>query len=289
MLIDWFTVGAQALNFVILVGLMKRFLYQPILDAIDAREQRIQTELSDAAQKQAEALHQRDELKQKNDDFEQQRVAMLQRAKADAGAERGKLLDAARQAADALAAKRRESLAGESKALVQTLRARAGTEVVAIARRALTDLAGTSLEARVCEVFIARLHSLEGQPRDALAAALVGGKDAVIVRSAFELSSAQRLAIHQSIADTQGVELDLRYETDIALVAGIELVAQGQKFAWTIDDYLGSLERGVSDLLKLPVAASAAASGPSASADAAPRPVVLAAPAYTPVAVASAP
>ena len=39
MLIDWFTVGAQALNFLILVWLLKRFLYKPILDAVDAREQ----------------------------------------------------------------------------------------------------------------------------------------------------------------------------------------------------------------------------------------------------------
>jgi len=38
MLIDWFTVGAQALNFLILVWLLKRFLYKPILDAIDARD-----------------------------------------------------------------------------------------------------------------------------------------------------------------------------------------------------------------------------------------------------------
>ena len=39
MLIDWFTVGAQTLNFLILVWLMKRFLYKPVLDAIDAREE----------------------------------------------------------------------------------------------------------------------------------------------------------------------------------------------------------------------------------------------------------
>ena len=41
MLIDWFTVGAQALNFIILVWLLKRFLYKPILDAVDAREKRV--------------------------------------------------------------------------------------------------------------------------------------------------------------------------------------------------------------------------------------------------------
>ena len=46
MLIDWFTVGAQALNFLILVWLMKHFLYQPILHAIDAREKKIAAELA---------------------------------------------------------------------------------------------------------------------------------------------------------------------------------------------------------------------------------------------------
>jgi F-type H+-transporting ATPase subunit b len=55
MLIDWFTVVAQAVNFLILVWLMKRYLYQPILKALDAREQRIAAELADADAKKAEA------------------------------------------------------------------------------------------------------------------------------------------------------------------------------------------------------------------------------------------
>jgi len=44
MLIDWFTVGAQVINFAILVWLLKRFLYKPILAAVDAREARIAAE-----------------------------------------------------------------------------------------------------------------------------------------------------------------------------------------------------------------------------------------------------
>ena len=55
MLIDWFTVVAQALNFLILVWLLKRFLYKPMLDAIDAREKRIATQLADADAKKAAA------------------------------------------------------------------------------------------------------------------------------------------------------------------------------------------------------------------------------------------
>ena len=70
MLIDWFTIGAQALNFLILVWLLRHFLYQPILNAIDAREQKITAELADAAARKAEAQKDRDEFQHKNTAFD---------------------------------------------------------------------------------------------------------------------------------------------------------------------------------------------------------------------------
>src|SRR5476649_276177 len=110
MLIDWFTVGAQALNFLILVWLMRRFLYRPILNAIDAREKKIAAELADAAAKKAEAQKDRDEFQKKNTDFDQQRAALLGKATDDAKAEGRRLLDEAGKAADALSATRQEAL-----------------------------------------------------------------------------------------------------------------------------------------------------------------------------------
>src|ERR1035437_8882170 len=100
MLIDWFTVIAQVINFLILVWLLKRFLYRPILDAIDAREKRIAKELAEANAKQ-----ERDEFRHKNEVFDQQRAALLSQATIAAKAERQRLLDEARQASDALRAR----------------------------------------------------------------------------------------------------------------------------------------------------------------------------------------
>ena len=93
MLIDWYTVGAQALNFVILVWLMKRYLYKPILHAIDAREKRIAAELADAAAKETEAHKERDEFQRKSDELDQQRAALLKKATDDANAERQRLFE----------------------------------------------------------------------------------------------------------------------------------------------------------------------------------------------------
>src|ERR1700691_1252318 len=101
MLIDWFTIVAQALNFLILVWLMKRFLYKPILDAIDAREKRIANELANADAKKAEAQKEHEQFQHKNEEFDKQRAALLSKAADDAKAERPRLLDEARKAADA--------------------------------------------------------------------------------------------------------------------------------------------------------------------------------------------
>src|SRR5271165_4877827 len=117
MLIDWFTVAAQAVNFLILVWLMKRFLYKPILHAIDEREKRIATELANAGKKKAEAQKESDDFKHKNEEFDKQRAALLSKATDDAKAERQRLLDEARKAADALSAKRREAVGNEARSL----------------------------------------------------------------------------------------------------------------------------------------------------------------------------
>ena len=102
MLIDWFTVGAQTLNFLILVWLLKRFLYKPILDAIDAREKDIAKKLADADAKKTEALKERDAFQHKNAEFDKQRAALLSQAIDDAKSERQQLFDQAREAADAM-------------------------------------------------------------------------------------------------------------------------------------------------------------------------------------------
>ena len=250
MLIDWFTVGAQALNFIVLVWLMKRFLYQPVLDAIDAREKRIAAQLTDADKKKAAARSDRDDLAHKNEAFDKQRAALLAKATDEANAERQKLLDAARQASDALAATRRDTMASDAKTLNKALRQRTQAEVFAVARQALTDLASVGLEASACELFVVRLRTLEGPARDALAEALKSSTDGALVRTAFELPTAQRTVLHKAINETFAMKVTLHYDVAPALVGGIELSASGQKFAWSIADYLASLERSVTDLLK---------------------------------------
>ncbi|MDE2306882.1 MAG: hypothetical protein KGJ97_01175 [Xanthomonadaceae bacterium] len=250
MLIDWFTVGAQALNFLILVWLLKRFLYRPILDAIDARERRIAAELADAAAKQAEAKQQRDDFRQRSEAFDRQRAELLRQARDEAKAERRRLLDEATAAADALQAQRRQMLDSDAGELNQAISQRTRQEVFAIARKALGDLADTSLEERLSDVFARRLRTLDETTRTGLAAALGSAAGPAVVRSAFDLPLPQRAAIQRALDETFPSKAHLKFETAANLIGGIELAANGQKVAWSIDDYLASLEQGIRDILQ---------------------------------------
>ena len=250
MLIDWFTVGAQVLNFLVLVWLLKRFLYKPILDAIDAREKRIAEELADADAKRVAAKQERDEFHHKNETFDRQRSELLSKAKEEVSAERQRLLEAAHREAEAQRAKRREALHREQESLANEITRRTRDEVFSIARKTLADLSGATLEERLGAVFVQRLLSLDGETKERLATALEASDAPARLRSAFDLPAEQRTTIQQAIRETFSTEIEVRFETAPDVVSGIELTANGQKVAWSIADYLKSLEEGVGELLQ---------------------------------------
>lgn len=250
MLIDWFTIAAQVLNFLILVWLMKRLLYKPILQAIDAREQRIARELADADTKKAEAQKESEAFERKNQEFDRQREALLSQATEEAKVERQRLLDEARQTAEVLHAKRQDAMEREQQNLHEEITRRTRTEVFAIARKTLTDLAGASLEECISAVFRRRLGELDDEAKEGFARILKTSSDPMLVRSAFELPAEQRAAIQQALNEAFAAEIPLRFETAPDLISGIELTANGRKVAWSIADYLTSLEKSVVDLLQ---------------------------------------
>jgi F-type H+-transporting ATPase subunit b len=251
MLIDWFTVGAQLLNFIILVWLMKRFLYQPVLNAIAAREEKIATELANAANTQAEAKLEKDSFVQRNQTFDEQRAGLLQQARDDAKAEGERLQTEARETADAASAERAQALLVDEQRLFDDIARQTQDQVLDIARRVMGDLADVSLEQQASEVFIRRLRDVEPAARETLAEALQAASDAepALLRSAFELPAAQQASIQAALDDAFGQPIALKFETAPELVSGIELSAQGQKLAWSISDYLATLSSGLQDRL----------------------------------------
>jgi F-type H+-transporting ATPase subunit b len=249
MLIDWFTVGAQILNFLVLVWLLKRFLYRPILDAIDAREKRIAAELADATATKAAAETEREEFQRKSTALDEQREAILSRAADQAKAEREGFLAQALRDADNVRSKHESARRNDQLSLSQEITRMAREEVFAIARKALEDLAAANLEERMGAVFMARLREMDAHGKASLAAALETSSESV-VRSTFDIPPTQRATIQDTLSDIFAAKIPLRFETSPDIVCGIELTAGDQKLAWSIAEYLASLEKKVESLLE---------------------------------------
>lgn len=250
MLIDWFTVGAQIVNFLILVWLLKHFLYKPILDAIDAREKRIAAELADADARRAEAGKERSDYENKNKVFDQQRSSLFGKAADEANTARERLIDEAKKDAEWMRAGQADALRRDQVQLGSEITLLAEKEVFAIARKTLADLATVSLEERIGEVFTRRLRELAPQAREFLGAALGDSPDPAIVRSAFDLPAEQKAAIQNALNETFSAAVRIKFEDSQDAICGIELTAGSQKLSWSIASYLTGLSKQISDLVE---------------------------------------
>jgi F-type H+-transporting ATPase subunit b len=149
-----------------------------------------------------------------------------------------------------LSATRQEAMRNDARSLEQALSRRTQQEVFAIARKALTDLAATSLEGRMVEAFTLRLRGMDGRARVHMGETMKTASEPALVRSAFDLPQEQRDAVRKAINETFSADIKLRFETEPDLISGIDLSANGQRVGWSIGNYLSSLTKGVSDILK---------------------------------------
>jgi hypothetical protein len=106
------------------------------------------------------------------------------------------------------------------------------------------------MPSRLGEVFTRRLREMDGKSKEALGRALRTAPDPGVVRSTFAHPADQRAVIHNGLNETFSAEVRVRFETAPDLVGGIELTTNGLKVAWSIADYLASMENDVAGLLK---------------------------------------
>ncbi len=238
MLIDWFTVIAQIINFVILIALLKRFLYKPILKAIDAREKRIAEQLAEADQAKASAEQLQDEFRQKNEQLANQQAHRLHEIEADAAAERTRLLDEARKEARDLAARRALQLERDSVEFEALFQRAMGQATADAAERILKDLSGTDLEERMIDVLLERL------PDDIRQS--LGSKTPLSIDSAHLIPDQRQQVIIEHIRGRHGDVGPVTFHLDPDLICGIRLRFADQTVLWSLSQHLNTL-RGILD------------------------------------------
>jgi F-type H+-transporting ATPase subunit b len=257
--IDVFTTVAQMVNFLVLVVLLRRFLYKPIVRTMDRRELLISDRIHEAVTSEARAKREAEACHAQRQELEDRRSEILADAQEEALAWKREIMQQAREEAEDSKARWEMAIEREKQTFLHELRRRAGEEVYAVARRALRDLADVDLERHIVDVFIKRLGSISGADWTDIATAGVRSEEGIKVISAFPLDGDTRSRIRAAVereldrhvtaaAVPSGVlqRFEMAFDQSADLICGIELRAGGRRAAWSLQNYLESLEENLS-------------------------------------------
>jgi F-type H+-transporting ATPase subunit b len=241
MSIDWITVAAQIVNFLVLIWLLKRFLYRPVLDGIDAREIEIATRMGEAAAIRKTAETREAEYKAQIADLSASRAEMLDAARRDAEKERDSLLAEARGRVAQEQAERDAHRLDEARHYTADLHQTGAAALLALMRKALADLADETLEHRIA------LHAVAGfrDMADDLREAAGDSREAVaLTRDPLppDVQSRLRDDLARILPD-----FGLRFDVDPALSPGLSLRLGGAQVGWTVESYLSGLDAALAD------------------------------------------
>jgi F-type H+-transporting ATPase subunit b len=232
MRIDWSTLALQTVNVLVLVWLLARFLFRPVMAIIAERRIAAEKLLADAATTRAQAEAYTAEARHRLEGVAAKAEHMLTEARALAETERARLLQ---QAADAATHAQIEAKAGienDRVAMEHTLRQQACDLAMVIAHRLLRRLPVKTATAALLESLTSAVDDLPDEQRRDLAA--VGPLDIV---TATPLDDAQQMACRDMMCQALGRTSTLVFRTDPALIAGVELHTPGMlvRNSWQAD------------------------------------------------------
>jgi F-type H+-transporting ATPase subunit b len=238
MQLDWTTFLLEILNFLILIWLLSRFFYRPVMDIISRRREDIRGQLEEARQIRTEA----DTLKQKYEtrllEWEQEKSAARAKLYEAIETERRQLLqqlreelDTERQKQDVINQRRLETerQKNERQALEQG---------AAFSARLLTRLASRELEDAVAGLLLEDLEKLAPEQQQLLLSAYRDHNSAITVTSAYPLSDSRREQMEQSLAGLLGADMQCQYREDATLVAGLRITIGSRLLLASIGDEL---------------------------------------------------
>ncbi len=250
MKIDWFLFFSQVVNFLILVALLKHFLYNRIVKVMDEREENIASRLDEADSKKTEADEELEKYRQKKQELDEKKTQILNEAKEESDQKKKELLQTAREEVESVRSKWKKSVEQERQDFLSELRKKVAGQVYSISRRVLQDLSNKELEEQVIRIFLKRIDQLDDAEKKELAKLVQKSEEKIVINSSFELAEAIREKITVTVKKVFSKKAKLNFDVTRNLVCGIELKLNGKKVGWNVYDYLSDLEEDFKQALR---------------------------------------
>lgn len=249
MQIDWLTVAAQIVNFLVLVWLLQRFLYKPITRAMRRREDRINDRLAEAKDARDQAEQEAQKLRAQQDDLAARKDEILGAAHDSAAELRARLEAAIRDDMQDKRAAWQEHLSQERDAFVALVQRAAGARLLEITERVLSDYADTDTAERVAATFTNHLKALDADTRAKLTRAASDKTAPALVQTGTTLASAAKGRITRAIHKTLSTDIDVEYREDRDLIFGVRLTIGDYTVEWSAMRYLKRLNIELAEII----------------------------------------
>jgi F-type H+-transporting ATPase subunit b len=221
--LNWTTFALEIINFLVLVWLLKHFLYQPVKAVVARRRESITAQLDEAAARQQQAEELRSQYENRLADWESEREEARQGLQREIEDERERMLDGLQQE---LASEREKAAVLAQRQLEERVReneARALEQGARFVARLVDGVASPELEARLLELLLRELKQLPPAQRDALHSLESDKAVPVMVLSAFPLGEEQKASLQQRIASLVPGSLAFEWREDRKLIAGLRI------------------------------------------------------------------
>jgi F-type H+-transporting ATPase subunit b len=219
MTIDWWTIGIQTVNVVILMWLLGKFFWGPVAGMIDERRAAAQKTLAEADAKRGLAVAALAEIEKTRAGFAREREAILGAARDEAKRTHTACLDKAANEAAALETAAKAKIEKEEKVADKAWTDHASRLAVDIAQRLAARLDGPAVRAAFLEWLLKEIHDLPAPARQTVAAK---GANLDVV-SATDLNPADQERYRGLIGVAFGAQPQIAFKTDPALIIGLEL------------------------------------------------------------------
>ena len=243
--ISWFEIIAQIINFFLILFILQKLLYKPVIKAMDERQVRIQKSQKEADEKMDRAKELISEYKNKMAEVEDEKSSIINQARIEAKDKKESLLEEYKIEADRKRSSYLKEIQDEKSNFIDNLRKTMGESAVKIASSILEMISSKELEEEVFKAFIEELNHLEENIEDKRT---LEGERNTELYSSRELLDSEKKAIEKALRTSLKNLETIEFNVDPELVLGYELNLETYTLHTSIKNYLDGVE---ADILKM--------------------------------------
>jgi F-type H+-transporting ATPase subunit b len=236
--LNWSTFVLEIINFLVLVWVLKRFFYKPVLGVIERRRAAIEETLATAKSTQTAAESLQQKYEGRLADWERERERSRSSFSAELEAERVRALAGLKTELEQEREKARVVSERRDKDAQRKIEETAMLQASQFAAQLLERAAGPELEARLIDSLIAEISDLPAERVASLRGNYGQAPDEIAVVTAFPLPAERRPELERALSALTGLEIPVRYVRDGALLAGIRIVIGSWRLSADLDDEL---------------------------------------------------